>query len=331
MKGNTVKESTTRNDRLKRISVIFTGVCLLSASIFFLFNHSLKLSFSSAEPQSSLSDLSFAVVGDVHDNINSLQVAIQDLHQINPRLDALILNGDTVDQGIEQQYESITKTLSQNKAILPKTIIKNIGNHEFFDYINGKNSPVQVSMYIQRYLAFAGEKKVYHDQWLNGYHFISLGSMDGNSETLDSVRAYISPAQRQWFKDTLAKNYQPGKPIFVFLHQHLNSNPKNGWVGTDQAEELVSILSKYPESIVFTSHTHADLTENSVVLQQPFTMVHTGAIHYTFVRPLQNHGASTREPFIKGLYVQVSGNTVIIKGRDFKEKSWIFARTVSTL
>jgi len=45
-------------------------------------------------------DLAFAVLGDVHENIDSFQEAIDDLHTINPGMDALVLNGDAVDQGI---------------------------------------------------------------------------------------------------------------------------------------------------------------------------------------------------------------------------------------
>jgi len=47
-------------------------------------------------------DLDFAVLGDVHENIDSFQAAINELYTINPGMDALVLNGDTVDQGIEK-------------------------------------------------------------------------------------------------------------------------------------------------------------------------------------------------------------------------------------
>jgi 3',5'-cyclic-AMP phosphodiesterase len=271
-------------------------------------------------------DLTFAVIGDIHGNTDSLQKAIRDLHNIDSSMDALILNGDTVDQGIEREYNTINMTLSRNKAILPKIIIKNIGNHEYFNYEIEKNSPGDVKVFIKRYLDFAGEKKVYHDKWINGYHFISLGSEDGNSNTLDSIRAYISKEQLEWLKAKVAENYQSGKPIFVFLHQPLNGSPNKGWIGTDQSNDIKEIVSQYPEVILFTSHTHADLTEKSIVTNQPYTTVHTGAIHYTIVQQGQKR---TREPFIKGLYVQVNKNTVTINGRDFKEKRWIFTKEIT--
>jgi 3',5'-cyclic AMP phosphodiesterase CpdA len=274
-------------------------------------------------------DLSFGVFGDVHENVDSFQKAINDMYTINPGINALVLNGDSVDQGVEKQYESMKKIIDKNKDILPNKIIKNIGNHEFFNYDIEVNSKEQVQLFINRYLDFAGEDKVYHDTWVNNYHFISLGSEDGNSETLNSVKAYISPEQQNWLKEKLAEKYERGKPIFVFLHQHLSNGKNGGWVGSDQADEVRQILDKYPEVILFTSHTHRDLSESSVVLDQPFTTIHTGAIHYTIIPDENSEGGRRNEPYIKGLYVEVNGNKVTVKGRDFKEKQWIFSKEIS--
>ena len=98
------------------------------------------------------SDLAFAVFGDVHENIDHFQESIDDFYKINPNMDALILNGDVVDQGIDEQYDSVKETLDKNKNLLPKTIIKNIGNHEFFDYNIEVNSKEQVQSFINNYL-----------------------------------------------------------------------------------------------------------------------------------------------------------------------------------
>ena len=244
-------------------------------------------------------------------------------------MDALVLNGDTVDQGNEEQYNSIKKTISDNRELLPKTIIKNIGNHEFYDYAAGTNSPEQVQTFIKRYLEFSGEEKVYHDTWINDYHFISLGSEDGNSTTIDSVKAFISKDQQKWLKEKLTEKYKKGRPIFVFLHQHLDRH-NEGWIGVEQSKQVKAILSKYPEAILFTSHIHNDLNENSVILNQPFTMVHTGAVTYTIILDEKSDQGILREPYIKGVYIEVKGNKVVIRGRDIKEKQWIFTKQIQS-
>ncbi|MCR1950483.1 metallophosphoesterase [Clostridium sp. DSM 100503] len=310
--------------------IIITITVILLGAIYAIYINESKFKFDAATvTSSSNADLSFAVLGDVHENINHLQEAINDLYTINPKMDALVLNGDAVDQGLDEQYNSMQNTLNKNKDLLPEIIIKNIGNHEFFDYNIETNSNEQVQSFINKYLKFSGEEKVYHDKWVNVYHFISLGSEDGNSETINSVTASISDEQLEWFKEKLAENYKKGKPIFVFLHQHLDYG-ENSWIGTNKSEEIKQILSQYPEVIMFASHTHSNLNENSLVLNKPFTIVNTGAVHYTIIPDSNEEKGYKRETdYIKGVYVEVNGNNVTVKGRDIKEKQWIFSTEIS--
>jgi len=65
------------------------------------------------------------------------------------------------------------------------------------------------------------------------------------------------------------------------------------------------------------------------VLNQPFTMIHTGAIHYTLIPDTNSENGRRRESYIKGLYIEVNGNNVVVKGRNIKEKQWIFTKEVS--
>ncbi|GFZ30350.1 hypothetical protein CSC2_08760 [Clostridium zeae] len=314
---------------MKKTQIIVVVIILIIAGVIFTsYINENKHTDKAAVAPASNADLAFAVLGDVHDDIEHFKGAIDDLNTINSNMDALVLNGDTVGQGIETQYASMKKELIENKNLIPKTIIKNIGNHEFFDYSIKVNSPEQVQTFIKRYLEFSGEEKVYHDTWVKNYHFISLGSEDGNSKTIDSVSAFISDEQLNWFKEKIGENYQKGKPIFVFLHQPLDSGNKN-MASSKQSKQVREILSKYPEAILFTSHTHRDLVESSVVVDQPFTMIHTGAVYYTVIPDANSKGGRKNLPYIKGLYVEVNGNKVVVKGRDMKENKWIFTKEIN--
>lgn len=270
--------------------------------------------------------LTFAVLGDVHGNTAKLDNAIKDLHNINGNMDAMILNGDNVDQGLKSQYDAMKNTLSKDKEILPKTIIKNIGNHDFFDYAKGKNNNQDVQNFINMYLDFSGEKSVYHDTWIKGYHFISLGSESGNTKELGAVNAFLSQKQLDWLKEKLAEKYEKGKPVFVFLHQHLSTSIK-GWNGVEQKRELNKILSSYPEVILFTSHTHVLLSVDNVRQNQPFTTAHTGSVNYAILPEGYNIKRLYNDS--EGLYVEVHGKNTVIKGRDFIKKSWIFSKEIS--
>ena len=312
-----------------KIMILSTIFILIAASLLYI-NRS-KIFPKKAEEVVEITnpDLAFGVFGDVHENINHFQKAIDDFYKINPNMDALILNGDNVDQGIDEQYDSMNEILEKNKDLLPEIIIKNIGNHEFFDYNIETNSKEEVQGFINNYLEFAGEEKVYHDKWIKDYHFISLGSEDGNSETMNSVTAFLSKEQLDWLKEKIAEKYEKGKPIFIFLHQQLEY-PNSKWVGVQQEEELRNILSEYPEAILFSSHTHRDLSDNSISLDKPFTIVNTGAVHYTLViDEYEERGIRREDEYISGIYVEVTGNTVTIKARDIKEKQWRYNIEIS--
>ncbi|WP_243428239.1 metallophosphoesterase family protein [Clostridium rhizosphaerae] len=312
-----------------KVRMKFLAAAIIASALSILiFTRSSDFLVSETVKTSSLprADISFSVLGDIHEDTEKFQTAIYDLYKVRPNMDALVLNGDAVDQGLPSQYDSMKKLLSKNSSILPKTIIKNIGNHEFFDYKKEYNTAEDVKDFIGRYLQFAGEEKVYHDKWIKGFHFISLGSENGNTKDFNSVKAYISKEQLAWFKETIAKDYEKGRPIFVFLHQNLNSNASKGWVGTDQAEDIRKILAQYPEAILFTSHTHASLETTNVTLNQPFTMVHTGAVHYTL--KIGSNGARERTDDNYGIYVEVIDNKVYIKGRDFNNKTWVFSKEI---
>jgi len=314
----------------KRILAPLLIVLLLCATVFVSFKYASPwLSNMTIARLSSDVDISFAVLGDVHGDSIKLKEAIHDLHRIRPEMDALILNGDTVNECSDAEYDSIKRCLEENSSYLPKTVIKNIGNHEFFDYSIGVNEPSEIPRFINKYLEFSGEKNVYHDKWINGYHFISLGSEVCNTKELGSTQAFISDEQQKWLKEKLSENHERGRPIFVFLHQHLRSNAPNasrGWVGAKQDAEVRNILSEYPEVILFTSHTHSSLKDINVTLYQPFTMAHTGAIYYLLTRDDQGNRVRTNDA--QGLYVEVQGNKVTIRGWDFLRNSWIFTKEI---
>lgn len=332
---------------MKSKKLISASICILTFCAigfgYYIHNHSIATDSLSLSPDNSSNedllssstekkspyDLSFAVFGDVHDNEPDFQDAIDDIKNTDIKLDAMVLNGDTVDQGLESQYETMSKVLKKNKSKLPGTIVKNIGNHEFYDYDNGTNSKDDLNKKLQMYLNFAEEDKVYHDKWINSYHFISLGSEDGNSDTFDSMNACISSTQYKWLQEKLNENYEKGKPIFVFIHQPLTLNW--GWgdiSGTNKSDSLKKLLSNYPEVVLFTSHTHKQLSEKCFDDSKGYTLLQTGAISYTL--SLKDDGNFSRDfSNIYGLYVTVTGNNVTINGRDIKNKEWLFSENIN--
>ena len=57
-------------------------------------------------------------------------------------------------------------------------------------------------------------------------------------------------------------------------------------------------------------------------------MICTGAVTYTIIPNENSSEGIRREPYIKGVYIEVDGNKVVVKGRDIKEKQWIFTKEI---
>lgn len=272
----------------------------------------------------NMDKLTFSVLSDVHSQDKKLETGIKDLHVMDPDMDMLVLNGDTVDQGLDDQYKIMENCITKNRELLPKNLMFNIGNHEFYNYAKGVNTGSDVNEFIGRYLNFSKEGKVYHDIWIKGYHFIALGSESGYTQELGTNQAFISKEQLNWLDTKLKEGYESGKPIFVFLHQPLNGSIKDiqyNWASVQQDTEVRKILSKYPEVILFTSHIHSSLELGSIFMKKPFLALHTGSVN----NPLIPDGKGGRKAVdsIQGLYVQVYKDRIVIRGRDFKNKKWI--------
>lgn len=294
-----------------------------------------KMSNEGAKPDTTVSssnaDLSFAVFGDVHDNIGNFQDAIDDMYKINPNMDALVLNGDTVDQGKDEQYDEVKNAIEKNKKKLPDNIIKNIGNHEFYNYDEDTNSQQAIDDFTKKYLDFSGTDNVYHDTWIKGYHFISLGSDNLTEENLSSTQASLSEEQLLWFKEKLDEDYEEGKPIFVFIHQPIAVNFfGRAWSGVKHGQELQEMLNGYPEAVVFSSHTHKEFYDDYIKENQPYTFAHTGAIGYTFVMDESSDNGRKRDSSANNvLYVEVEGDKITLCGRDIKNHKWIYSKEIT--
>ncbi|MBL0388598.1 metallophosphoesterase [Tumebacillus sp. ITR2] len=282
--------------------------------------------------------LRFPVISDVHVQASDprsqtkLKATLQDLYDIDPAADALVLNGD-LGNGKQADYNTLRTLLAGNPH--PTTLLYNIGNHEFYNAWydrNGTYAPKTFPngetefMAINRYLQLTGESKVYYDRWIKGYHFLFLGAEKSRQSDMSiGDDAWLSQEQLNWLKQKLAENRQSDKPVFVFLHQPLTNTVSGSWWqnGTDrgvvQAESLKSILAGYPEVILFSGHTHAQLNLPRTMVRESFTMFNSSAE----IGPEAAGGAPVLADSSEGLYVEVHSDKVIVRGRDFSKKTWV--------
>lgn len=278
--------------------------------------------------------LSFPVISDIHvQNSDSasktkFRAAMQDLHNVNPASDVLVINGD-LGNGQPADYRALSGILN---SLPHPPLFFTIGNHEFYkawfdsncnwskeSFPNGESDQDS----IKRFLEFTAGSGLYHDSWIKDYHFIFLGSEQYRQTNPNIAEdAYLSDNQLSWLKDKLAVNADPGKPIFVFLHQPLPNTVTGSSAerGVVQHKELKEILDAYPQVVFFSSHTHYQLGSEGTLFRDRFTMVNTSSVNEPW--SIETQGP-LKGNYSEGLVVQVYKSGIVIRGRDFVRKTWI--------
>ena len=280
----------------------------------------------------------FAVISDIHveawnkESHTKLRKALTDLGTNAPG-QALVINGD-LGNGLPKDYETLGKLMQENPY--PGQVVYTIGNHEFYKawtdasgkwneagFPNGETAEAS----INRFLQFTGYEKVYHDSWIGGYHFVFLGS-ESYRQTDDSYPedAWLSENQLNWLEGVMAEGAEEGKPIFVFLHQPLPYTVAGSYTDFNsravvQHDRLKEILSRYPQTIFFSGHSHWELGSPGTLIRDGFTMVNTSSVLTPY--DTTDNPIAAEEQKSEGIVVEVTSNSVQIKGRNFTAGDWI--------
>ncbi len=285
--------------------------------------------------KSSQNSVRFAVISDIHilqtDTAPiKFQTALEDLlMNQQPPLDFVVLNGDLGD-GTPKDYQKLNEILHSARRSTGKTtpIVPTIGNHEFYKAFHDPDSntwnantfPNQEtdSQVIQRFLDFADRDKVYMDRYMNGYHFIFLGSEKSRmSDPKIGDAAYLSEAQLTWLKSKISENLTPGKPVFVYLHQPVfssQSEAQRKYNLVVQQRELAEILHSVPNVVLFVGHLHIRLGSPDSFVKDTFTMFNSASV--SRVWPASSETS-------QGLVVDVKEGVVSVQGRDFLQHAWL--------
>ncbi|RXZ81297.1 metallophosphoesterase [Paenibacillaceae bacterium] len=264
--------------------------------------------------------LSFQVITDTHVTVDpehehnvNFERALKDIATHAKQSSGIMHIGDVTDHGHVEEYKELQRILRENRQGLPE-IRFTLGNHDvgFGDW------QTRSSLFYTH----TGNSSSYHDHWINGYHFIFLGTEQGLEIFCD-----LSKQQLQWLEGKLAEHADDHKPIFIFLHQPLKdtvagSKEDQKWYGVVQDEQLGDILSRYPQTILFSGHTHWELESTSVMFDGGGIMAtcfNAASTAYLWTDEDEHKAGS------QGFYVEVYEDEVRVKGRDFIAGEWVEA------
>ena len=199
--------------------------------------------------------MSFVVLSDTHvksDNTaaqnQKFKDMLRDVEKLVPDAAGIFINGDNV-QSVKSGSDTATlktqlqKVMDYSKEICPDIpVFMGVGNHDLWPfelYEDAKNTFLSVATLPDG----SHPESLNYDFWLDGYHFVFIGDDDGSNP--DPTYATISSETLQWLDDTLAEDYDKGRPTFIFLHQAI-SNTVAGSL-TDFGEEWDGIIVDFGE------------------------------------------------------------------------------------
>lgn len=262
--------------------------------------------------------ITFQVITDTHVTIDpqhvhnqNLDQALKDIITMSHNSVGIMHVGDVTDHGFEQEFTELHRILSLNEAGLPK-ITYTVGNHD----VGLGNWEQRISNFLSQ----TGMSAPYHDHWIEGYHFIFLGTEMGLEIFCD-----LSEEQLIWLDHKLSEHASISKPIFLFLHQPLmdtvgGSYKEQDWYGVTQDKPLRAIVEQYPQTILFTGHTHWELEAGHAMADKQGTMpamFNASSVAYLWTDDDEHKVGS------QGYYVEVYADKVLVRGRDFSAKQWI--------
>lgn len=272
--------------------------------------------------------LTFQIITDTHVtadptheyNLN-FERALHDLAVHAQGSSGIMHIGDITDHGFKEEYEEVHRILGLYQAELPE-IRYTLGNHD----VGLGHWESRLAMYTSR----MGMPGPYHDHWIGGYHFIFLGTEEGLPTFCN-----LSDEQLRWLDLKLGERQESSqsmeelsmseRPVFLFLHQPLKdtvagSLESQEWYGVTQDQDLRSILSKHPQTLLFTGHTHWELEVDNTMYPgngETATMFNAASVAYLWTNADEHKTGS------QGFYVEVYRDKVLVRGRDFTTGSWI--------
>ncbi|WP_102716174.1 metallophosphoesterase family protein [Paenibacillus castaneae] len=262
--------------------------------------------------------LQFQVITDTHVKADpehvynrNLARALEDIKRQAPDSNGIMLAGDITDHGHAEEYAEFLRIWRENGAGLPDSYFAS-GNHD-----------VGLGHWPSRLGAFLDATEMrgpYHDHWVNGYHFIFLGTEEGLE-----LFASLSEAQLSWLDAKLTERKDAARPAFVFLHQPLKntvagSYESQRWYGVTQDKALKEVLSKHRNAILFSGHTHWELEASHTMFdgqERLPAMFNAASVAYLWTDEDEHKEGS------QGLFIEVYADCVIVRGRDFAAGEWL--------
>ena len=241
-------------------------------------------------------NLVIGIVSDIH--IRGTETAVTFKHTLeyfrSLKVDGVIIAGDMADQGLEPQLKVVADTwysVFPNDEGLDGKHTERLfiyGNHDMEGYswssvINAVGSETAQEQGIGKRPAEVWKKYFGEDYtpiWfktIKGYHFIGAhwhtNNIPGLTELMQEHAADLNTEQ----------------PFFYIQHPHLKNTCNGPWAWGQDDGTVTRLMSRYPNAVAFSGHSHSPLTDDRDLWQGAFTSIGTASLQYLYPMPAREN------------------------------------------
>ncbi len=233
--------------------------------------------------------------------------AISDSDEDYKKVDAVVFSGDITDNGFADSFMAFAAVTdneiregTERLAVVSKA-------HDSYTFFNNS---------LKVFSGITGQETDFH-RVIGGFHFIGIS----RSDTLE----HYTDEQVEWLDENIACAVadDPEKPVFVFQHEHVQdtvygSSKTDGW-GLDV---FTQVLSKYPQVVHISGHSHFPANDPRAVWQGSFTAINDGGLAYFELAVDGKNGQfpDEKDRMSQALIIEVdAGNRVLVKVLDVDE------------
>ncbi|WJY98321.1 metallophosphoesterase family protein [Corynebacterium fournieri] len=268
------------------------------------------------------------VISDPQDDPEDYKLAIRRLNAMPDKASALVINGDLVDNGSQEQWEKFL-TAREEAPHGSGVELWTIGNHEMYGQETSE-------VHMKRFLEHSGQEKPWNEVVVDGTPMLSINTEYYSDIDRGGKEPFqrISQEQLQWLDERLAHWDKQGVTALVFTHPLLPgtvSMSHSAWYQNDFEDEqaISDVLSKYNDVVAFTSHSHSSLKQNNWWGTRRydgtregaigFPVVNTGAILNEYLPDGDHDEEIVDEQAATGLRVKIYDDRVRVEAWDFKD------------
>lgn len=229
-------------------------------------------------------------------------------------VDAVMVAGDIADAGLVSELQVFAdcwfKIFPDDRSRLDGRKVERVfivGNHDWEGYNYGYNVfGCESSTLRDDWIRDFGLKKtwqrLFHEEYspvfrknIKGYDFVGA-QWDGDAGANWHGMRAIKP----WFEANGSK-IDPSLPFFYVQHPHPKDTCYGSWAWGHDNGVSTEVLSKFPNAVAFSGHSHYPLTDERSIWQGAFTSLGTASLRYA--------GSPDEEFRAEGGYENAGGNT----------------------